>query len=92
MEIQDIKQNLSILEVLAHYGIHPDKNNLIRCPFHEDKTPSMQIYPNTNTYNCFGCGKTGDVIQFIQDYEKTDKHRAIMKAQSLIHSTIPSFK
>jgi len=83
MQIADIKQNLSILEVVAHYNLKPNKNNLLCCPFHEDKTPSLQLYPDTNTYNCFGCGKTGDVIQFIQDFEKLDKHGAIMKAGQL---------
>ena len=83
MEIPDIKQNLSILEVLQHYSLKPNKNNLLLCPFHEDKTSSLQLYPNTNTYHCFGCGKTGNVIQFIQDFEKIDKHNAIMKAQTL---------
>jgi DNA primase len=85
MQIADIKQKLTILEVLAHYNLKPNKNNLLCCPFHKDKTPSLQLYPETNTYNCFGCGKTGDVIQFIQDFEKTDKHSAIMKAQTLIN-------
>ena len=34
------------------------------CPFHEERTPSFAIYPETNTYNCFaGCGG-GDVIDF----------------------------
>jgi len=84
MEIPEIKANLSILTVLQHYGISVNKSNLAKCPFHEDKTASMQIYPSTNTYNCFGCGKTGDVIQFIQDKEKTDKHNAILKAGSLV--------
>ena len=95
MEIKQIKQKLSIWKVLHHYGIKPDKNNQIKCPFHDDKTPSMKIYPETNTYHCFGCGKTGDQIQFIQDYEKTDtstssaqaKHQAILKAKSLINGT-----
>ncbi len=33
-----------------------------KCPFHEDKTPSFYIYPETNTYHCFGCQAHGDVI------------------------------
>jgi DNA primase len=82
MEIQDIKTNLSIESVLAHYQI-PVKNNHCKCPFHEDDKPSLRIYPETNTYHCFGCGKTGDVIQFIQDYEKLSKHEALKKAASL---------
>ena len=58
MEISDIKQRLSILATLQHYGIKPDRNNQIKCPFHEDNKPSCRIYPDTNTFHCFGCGAT----------------------------------
>jgi DNA primase len=44
MEIQDIKQHLTLLQVLKYYNLKPDKNNRICCPFHEDKTQSMQVY------------------------------------------------
>ncbi|MFW5991560.1 MAG: CHC2 zinc finger domain-containing protein, partial [Candidatus Nanoarchaeia archaeon] len=84
MQINQIKQKLSITAVLAHYGIKPAKDSHIRCPFHEDDKPSMKIYADTNTYHCFGCGKTGDVIQFIQDKEGIGKHQAILKAKSMI--------
>ncbi|ALO13895.1 DNA primase [Salinivirga cyanobacteriivorans] len=83
MQIPDIKKRLPIMSVLAHYGIKPDKNDHIKCPFHEDDKPSCKIYTETNTYNCFGCGKTGDVIQFIQDKENCDKHTALKKAAEL---------
>jgi DNA primase len=71
MEIQEIKRNLNIAEVLSHYNLKANRNNLLKCPFHADKTASLQLYPSTNTYNCFSCGANGDTIQFIQDYEKT---------------------
>jgi len=84
MDIQDIKKRLPILTVLSHYGIKPDKNNHIRCPFHADDKPSCKIYPETGTYHCFGCGKTGDQIQWIQDKEGCSQHEAILKAQSRV--------
>jgi DNA primase len=64
MEIIKIKKQLPMLTVLSNYGIKPDKNNHIRCPFHEVDKPSMKIYPKTGTYHCFGCGKSGDKIQW----------------------------
>ena len=83
MEIQEIKQRLPILQVLAHYGIKPDRNNHIKCPFHEDDKPSCRIYADTNTFHCFGCGTAGDQVEFIEKYEKCSKHEAILKAKQL---------
>ena len=90
MQIQDIKQNLSILEVLQHYSLQPNPStssgraNLICCPFHEDKTPSLQLYPKTNTWHCFGCGKGTDTIDFIQYSEPCNTHEAINKAKEFL--------
>jgi DNA primase len=97
MEIQDIKSQLSIATVLHYYGLKPDKNNKMCCPFHEDKTPSMQIYYKTQTAYCFSSnckthGKSMDVIDFIMHKEHFDKlsvtqakHEAIKKAQEIIN-------
>jgi DNA primase len=81
MQIPEIKSRLPIFTVLATYNLKPDKNNLLRCPFHEDKTASLQVYPKTNTYHCFACGATGDQIEFIERYEKCTKHEAIETAK-----------
>lgn len=86
MEIKEIKQSLSIEKVLQHYNLHPDKNNRLHCPFHNDKTPSFQIYPKTNTWTCFSSNcdaGSGDQIEFIEKYEKITKHEALLKAKEL---------
>jgi len=41
MELPEIKQQLSILDVLGHYQLSPDRNNRLKCPLHDDKTPSI---------------------------------------------------
>jgi DNA primase len=84
MEIRDIKAGLSITTILQHYNLKPDKHDFILCPFHDDKEPSLKIYPLTNTFYCFSCGATGDSIQFIEMYEKLTKHQAIEKAKTLV--------
>ena len=94
MEIQQIKEKLSIGEVLDHYGIKVNKNKMLCCPFHDDKNPSMQVYEETNTVHCFSgnCSQTGkaiDQIDFILHKEKCSKHEAITKAKKLIGETIP---
>ena len=81
------KAQLSITQVLEHYGLKADKSNKLCCPFHDDKSPSLQIYPATNTYCCFSAAckaGTGDAIQFIQLKENCSKHEALNKATSLI--------
>ena len=88
MEIAEIKQQLTINQVLDHYGLKADKNKRLCCPFHDDKTPSMQVYPETNTVHCFSSncklhGKAIDVIDFILHQEGITKHEAIMKAKEL---------
>ena len=92
MEITEIKANLSIQSILQHYGLRTNKSNMLCCPFHADKTPSMQIYPRTNTAYCFSTacrvhGKKLDVIDLIQEHGQLTKHQAILKAQQIIEPT-----
>jgi DNA primase len=94
-----VKQLLSITEVLHHYSLKPDNNHRLHCPFHADKTPSLQVYPKTNTYSCFSSNctaGTGDQIQFIELMEKCTKHEALLKATSLVQrhgsSNLPSLE
>lgn len=83
MEIKDIKQHLSIQTVLKHYNLQADRNHMLKCPFHKDDKPSLKVYKNTNTFNCFGCGANGDVIEFIQKKDECNKHEALKKATEL---------
>lgn len=85
MEISAIKERLSLSEVLQHYSLQP-KNNMLKCFMHDDKTASLQVNLEKNFYKCHACGKTGDVIQFIEDYEKLTKHEAIKKAESFVQN------
>jgi len=78
MDIPEIKEKLSILSVL--------KNNRLNCPFHDDKSPSLQVYPETSTWTCFSSKCTagsGDQIDFIMKRENISKHEAILKAKTM---------
>ena len=86
MEIAQIKTQLSIETVLNHYNLSADRNQRLCCPWHNDKTPSLQIYPKTNTWTCFSsnCSAgSGDAIEMIQKMEKCTKHEALKKASEL---------
>jgi hypothetical protein len=91
MEIRAIKEQLSIEKVLSLYGLEV-KNKMACCPFHNDKTPSMQVFSDSNTVRCYSgnCDKSGkviDVIDFIMYREGCSKHEAIKKAGSLLGGT-----
>ncbi len=47
------------------------------CPFHNEKTPSFTVYPETASYYCFGCGAGGDVINFVRNIENLDYIEAV---------------
>ncbi|QYS87235.1 hypothetical protein JJC03_04675 [Flavobacterium oreochromis] len=90
MQINDIKQNLSLSQVLAHYNLQPNKNKMLFCPFHlssrtggREQTASLQVNLEKNFYKCHACGAKGDQIQFVQDFEKLTKHEALIKCTAL---------
>ena len=56
-----IKQSVTTRQAAESYGIHVDSHGMAVCPFHDDCRPSMKV---DETFYCFGCGATGDVITF----------------------------
>jgi len=48
-----------------------------RCPFHDDRSPSMNVNPQMGIFKCFACGAGGDVFKFVMDHEKLDFKSAI---------------
>jgi DNA primase catalytic core len=89
MEIVEIKTRLTLAQVLHYYHLKPDKNLRLCCPFHDDKTPSLQLYYKTHTAYCFSSnckthGKSMDVIDFIMNKENCTKHEALKKATEMI--------
>ena len=49
------------------------------CPFHNEKTPSFYVNPARQSFHCFGCGKGGDAISFVRDYENLPFMEAVRK-------------
>ena len=47
-------------------------NYLGLCPFHNEKTPSFTVSPAKGIYKCFGCGRGGNVVNFVMEHEQTD--------------------
>ena len=59
---QRVKQYVTTRQAASFYGIEVKRNGMCRCPFHDDKTPSMKV---DERFHCFGCGADGDVIDFV---------------------------
>ncbi len=72
--IQQIRDNNDIESVIGSYiELKRRGKNLVGlCPFHNEKTPSFTVYPDTASYYCFGCGAGGEVINFIRNIENLD--------------------
>ena len=74
-----VKQSVTTRQAAERYGIRVERNGMCRCPFHEDRTPSMKL---DRRYYCFGCGATGDVIDFVSRLRGIgSKEAAILLAQ-----------
>ncbi len=56
-----IKQSVTTRQAAENFGIQVNSHGMAICPFHDDHTPSMKV---DETFYCFGCGATGDVITF----------------------------
>ena len=76
---ETVKQSVTTRQAAERYGIRVKRNGMCRCPFHDDSTPSMKL---ERRYYCFGCGATGDVIDFVFQLRGIgSKEAAILLAQ-----------
>ena len=73
-EIQNIRNNINIVDLISEYVPldKKGKNYFGVCPFHDDNNPSMSVSLEKQIYTCFSCGATGNVFNFLMDYEHID--------------------
>ena len=69
--INEIRQKIDIVEVISDYIplIQKGRNYFGICPFHDDNHPSMSVSREKQIYKCFSCGASGNVFNFLMDYE-----------------------
>ena len=60
-----IKEAVTMEQVAKLYGYALTPAGFIKCPFHDDKTASIKVYPGNRGWHCFGCHSGGDVIDFV---------------------------
>ena len=76
--IEEIKERLTLADVVEAYTGERLNKNKIHCPFHNEKTASFTLFAN-NTYYCFGCGASGDVISFTKQIHNIGFSQAILR-------------
>lgn len=65
--IRSIQDSVDIVDIISRYVTLKRSGSSFKglCPFHEEKTPSFTVFPNSGRYKCFGCGEGGDVFTFL---------------------------
>ncbi len=79
--IKEIKERIDIVQVIEHYVTLRGRNHQYYgyCPLHSDHSPSLSVDSEKQLWHCFGCGKGGDVIDFIKLVENIDIRGAMKK-------------
>ncbi len=89
--IEEVRVSNDIVNVVSEYIKLEKKgaNYFGLCPFHREKTPSLSVSPTKQIYNCFGCGKGGNVIQFIMNIENLDFLESVRLLAERSHIPLP---
>jgi DNA primase len=77
--IEQLLLHCDIEDIISSYAVlkREGRNRKCLCPFHSEKTPSMVVYQDTQSFYCFGCGAGGDVITFIMKIENLEYVEAV---------------
>lgn len=89
--IQQLKQYSDIEHIVSGYVQLKKKGRYLSglCPFHSEKSPSFFVYPQTQSFYCFGCGAGGDVITFIRQIENLEYMEAVRFLADRCGMTVP---
>lgn len=78
-DYENIKDLVGMKTAAEFYGFPVGRNGCCICPFHQDRRPSMRIYPHNRGYYCFSCGSGGDVIKFVSRLFGLNNEQAAVK-------------
>ena len=97
--IEEIKNNTNIVEIIGEViSLQKSGRNFLGlCPFHGEKTPSFNVVEDKQFYHCFGCGRSGDVFKFIEEYQQVTFADAVrmlgdrlgMHLEAPVHNPVP---
>jgi len=77
--VEEIKDKLDVAEYIGRQVQLQKSGRYLKglCPFHTEKTPSFYVFPDNQRWHCFGCGKGGDLYNFVMEYEGYDFRTAL---------------
>ena len=91
--IEEVKQRIDIVDIVSQYTSLTKSGRTLRglCPFHSEKTPSFFVYPEQQSWHCFGaCSTGGDVFSFLMRKENIDFGEALRLLGERVGISIPS--
>jgi DNA primase len=73
-QVRAIKSRVDIVQLMGEYSTLKKAGGSFVgcCAFHQERTPSMNVYPDKGTYHCFGCGAHGDAIELVKEKERVE--------------------
>ncbi len=82
--IESIRARNPVEQVIGRYVELQARGRLVvaRCPFHDDADPSLVVYPQSQTWHCFGCDVGGDVFNFVERIERVRFGEALQRLES----------
>ena len=88
--VEEVRKKTDIVDLISEYIplIKKGKNYFGVCPFHDDSNPSMSVSREKQIYKCFSCGASGNIYNFLMDYEHIDFKEALSKLSSKLGMNI----
>jgi DNA primase len=89
-QVEEIKSKINIVDIINRYVALKKRghNHIACCPFHGEKTPSFTVSEELQIYKCFGCGVSGDVFSFLENFEKISFREALEELAPLAGVTL----
>ena len=89
--VEEVRQKTDIVDLVGQYVKLKKKGSSYfgLCPFHGEKTASFSVSPGKQIFYCFGCGKAGDSIRFLMEYENLSFVEALEELAERANVTLP---
>lgn len=89
--LQELRMKTDIEALISSYVALRRRGRTLNglCPFHNEKTPSFTVYPETQSFYCFGCGAGGDAVTFVRRAENLDYIEAVKLLAQRAGMTMP---